>query len=79
MIAPMPFSADVTLTLLMNDKSYPLSKIGRDEIFFRSPVHIPPGLAEILMTVDGREHRWPVKLVHGAYPFDEAVQVRSVN
>ena len=79
MIVQAPHSADVHLNLYANSEFYPLSKIGRNEIFFRDPVTIPAGVAEVIMTVDGREHRWKVELVHGAVPFDDAVVTRHID
>jgi len=79
MIVHAPHSADVQLNLFIHNQMIPLSKIGRDEIFIRDPITISRGIGEVILTIDGREHRWAVELLHGAVPFDEAVATRQIN
>jgi hypothetical protein len=58
------------LFLLVNGQSHKLAQIGPDFVRLRQPAEIPAGPAEILMVVDGAEHRWSVTLKDGAVPFD---------
>jgi len=44
----------------------------------REPAFIPAGPAEILMVVDGVEHRWSVTLKDGAVPFDADLDVATI-
>ena len=41
---------------------------------FPEPVESPPCDAEIVMSVDGDERRWPVRLVDGAVPYDATLR-----
>ncbi|MBW3542082.1 MAG: hypothetical protein KY476_17570 [Planctomycetes bacterium] len=68
------YSSDVELKLVVEGSEYRLAQIGPGFIMFRDTPRLPQCMAEIVMTVDGREQRWPVRLVDGAVPFDEAVR-----
>lgn len=59
------YSAKVRLTLLVEEASLDLAEIGPELIYLRHPIDLPPCDATILMTVDGREHRWKVYLPDG--------------
>jgi len=71
------YSSNVCLFLLTNGQSHKLAQIGPDFVRLREPAEIPPGRAEILMVVDGVEHRWSVKLEIGAVPFDTDLDVAT--
>ncbi|MFO1020964.1 MAG: hypothetical protein U0903_09740 [Planctomycetales bacterium] len=73
---PANYSADVQLTLVMENQTYSLSKIGENEVVLRQPISLPQGDAEVVMKIDGREHRWGVRLVNGAFPFDAKVETK---
>jgi hypothetical protein len=63
-------SSNVELFLLAGNQSLKLAQIGPSFVTLREPAELPPGDAEILMKVDGRERRWSVSLTHGSVPFD---------
>jgi hypothetical protein len=63
--------------LLVNGQSHKLAQIGPDFVRLREPAEIPPGRAEMLMLVDGAEHRWSVILKVGAVPFDSDLDVTT--
>lgn len=72
-----PYSADVRLDLLVDGRVIPVAKAGPNYAILREGTEIPAGAAaELVMIVDGREHRWEVILVDGAVPFDEKVSYR---
>jgi hypothetical protein len=58
-------SADVQLQLVVDGQNLDLAQIGPDDVIVNQPVDLPPGPAEVVMFVDGRERRWPVLLVEG--------------
>lgn len=62
------YSADVRLFLIVNGRTIKLGQLGPDFIVLSDPQELPAGEAEITMSVDGRESRWPVLLIHGANP-----------
>jgi hypothetical protein len=43
----------------------PIAQLGRDYIILASPVDHPPTDAEITLSIDGHESRWPVRLHEG--------------
>ena len=71
------YSSNVRLFLLTNGQSHKLAQIGPDFVRLRQPAEIPPGPAEILMIVNGVEHRWSVTLKVGAVPFDADLDVAT--
>jgi hypothetical protein len=71
------YSSIVRLFLLVNGQSHKLAQIGPYFVRLRAPAEIPPGRAEILMVVDGAEHRWQVTLKDGAVPFDSDLDLAT--
>jgi hypothetical protein len=58
-------SAKVQIQLFVNGQMLPVAQLGPDFLVLREPTDHPPAEAEIAMWVDGRESRWPVRLVNG--------------
>lgn len=52
--------------MIVGGREYELSQIGPSGVRLREPADLPPGEAEIIMSVDGEECRWIVILPHGA-------------
>lgn len=75
---PIRYSANVTLILRVGDQTFNLAKIGPDCLVLRTPMELPPCCGEIIMTVDGHERRWPIRLHNGAVPFDEDVEFEDI-
>jgi hypothetical protein len=71
-------SADVRMALLLNERVLPIAQLGPDFLFLVSPASHPPGLAEVLLSVDGHEERWTVRLPDGIQPADERVSVSRI-
>lgn len=69
------YSAEVRLRLIVGDRSFPLAKIGPSHVVLREPTELAPGAAEVVMTVDGREHRWAVYLTGDAIVSGSAKQI----
>lgn len=68
MIAPMrnSHSALVAMELRAGDVCVPVAQLAHDFAILAEPVDLPPGEAEILLTVDGQTTRLPVFLPNGA-------------
>jgi hypothetical protein len=56
------YSAEVRLSLRLNGRVVPLSRIGPDQVELQHPQPLQPGSAELVLSVDGREHRWLVEI-----------------
>lgn len=69
------YSAVIHLRLEAMGKCWPVSKLGPDCFFPSKPLELDPCHAEIVMTVDGEERRWKVRLIDGAVPFDSKVRI----
>jgi len=57
------YSAKVTIRLRVNGCMIPVGQVGEDRLIFDEPIALPEGDAEVIVTVDGRESRYPV-LIH---------------
>ena len=66
------------MALLLNERVLPIAQLGPDFLFLVSPASHPPGLAEVLLSVDGHEERWTVRLPDGIQPADERVSVSRI-
>lgn len=58
-------SADVQMELRLNGHSLPISQLGPDFLILSAPADHPPADAEIMLSIDGHEDRWSVRLVDG--------------
>lgn len=66
------FSAEVRLELLVGGRTIPLAKAGPGYAVLRKGEQIRAcDDAVLIMTVDGREHRWEIVLKHDVVPFDD--------
>lgn len=50
---------------MVGANSYELGQVGPDFLIFRDPTALTPCEGEVVMTIDGREHRWSVSLPEG--------------
>lgn len=64
------FSAEVKLELRFGAQAFDLASVSPSEIILREHNELPAGDAEIMMIVDGETFLWPIRLPHGAVPFD---------
>lgn len=53
------------MALCVNGRTLSIAQMGRDFLVLEEQVEHPPTEAEITLSVDGRESRWPVRLVEG--------------
>lgn len=53
------------MQLRVNGDVFVIGQLGPDFILLDSPSDHPPSKAEIAMWIDGRERRWPVRLIDG--------------
>lgn len=65
-ISPRAYSADVRLHLAVNGQVTSLSQVGPDSVILETACELPPCSAEVIVKVDGREHRRKVLLPDGA-------------
>jgi hypothetical protein len=59
------FSADVRMHLSINGHVLTIGQLGPDFIILRDPIDHPPTRAEITVSIDGQEQRWPIHLPDG--------------
>jgi hypothetical protein len=71
------YSSEVRLRLEAEGRVWPLAKIGGGKIVPSTALELPSCDAVVVMTVDGLERRWDVRLVDGACPFDADVRIRN--
>ncbi len=69
------YSPDVQLWLEAQGRSLPLAKIGPDHIVPASFVELRPGDGQIVMTVNGTEDRWDIRIIEAACIFKTSVKV----
>ena len=60
-------SADVRIQLIVNGSVLPVAQLGPDFLILNTPVDHPRplGEAEIALSINGNEKRWPVYLRNG--------------
>jgi len=56
------------MTLFVNGFVLPISHMSHDYIILRTSAEHTPSEAEIFLSIDGHERRWPVQLVNGIHP-----------
>jgi hypothetical protein len=76
--SPEDFSTDVRLTLRIADGDYSLGQIAPDYIILDPPSSLPPGLGEVILSIDGRERKWPVELPVGSSPTTTRTPIRRL-
>lgn len=62
---PRSYSADVRLRLEIEGRVLSLAQTGPEHIIVREPIDLPPCHADVVVSVDGREHRRHVRLSEG--------------
>lgn len=53
------------MTLLLNGDTIPIAQMGPDFLILDEPVDHPPCVADVVLSVDGKEERWSVRLPEG--------------
>ena len=71
------YSAEVRLELRADGRIFDLASVGPNRFIPREPLELDACDAEVAMLVDGDLFVWPVRLPHGALPFDKSVLTQS--
>lgn len=82
MIAPNAspaHSAADRLSLIVAGRTLPMGRVGPDQLELRVAVDLPPGPAEVLVEIDGRQHRSAVYLIEGASAASPFVLIRDAD
>ena len=58
-------SSDVRITLRVGDRNFDVGQVVDGRCYVRNPTDVPPGLAELTISVDDREDTKPVTLLYG--------------
>lgn len=72
------YSAEVGLSLQMNDIVVPLHKVSPNRVMMRAPVDLPAGYAELTVSVDGLPRTSRIHLPNGASALSTAVEIERV-
>jgi hypothetical protein len=72
------YSADVRIQLRLDGRCLPVAQLGPDFLILRSPTDYPPSDAEIILSIDGDESRWPVRLADGITRQTQKTRVISI-
>jgi len=59
------YSADVRMQLCVNGHFFCIGQLGPDFLILDDPADHPPSEAEIVLSIDGRQRRWAVRLPDG--------------
>jgi len=59
------YSSEVDLRLDLGGRQVSLHAVGPERVTLREPTDAPPGPAEVIVCIDGRERRSPVMLPDG--------------
>ena len=55
------------MTLLLNGHAIPIAQMGPDFLILDEPIDHPPCVADVVLSVDGKEKRWTVRLPEGIH------------
>jgi hypothetical protein len=69
------YSADVRMELRLNGHIFAIAQMGPNFLLVKNPIHHPPVVAEIAMSIDGEESRWPVRLDQGMSAAQERISI----
>jgi hypothetical protein len=72
------YSADFQGKLVIGSVSFPLARLDTQELGLATPVDLPPTDAEIVLVIDGREHRSAVRLDDGSCATSREVTYRRL-
>ena len=74
---PDSYSADVRGYLAVGSQRLELAKVGPQRCFVQSPLDLPPGAAELVLSINGDERRWQVFLPGGVSRDSSLVEFRD--
>jgi hypothetical protein len=61
------------MTLFLNGDAMPIAQMGPDFLILDNPIEHAPCVAEVVLSVDGNESRWSVRLPEGIRPNQKRV------
>jgi hypothetical protein len=67
------------LRLNAGNRSFPLVRSGPGYAFLRDPSPISIGDAELVMAIDGHQHRWRIRLTRETTPIDGKVEFQILS
>ena len=70
-------STKVRIRLAVNGHEYSVAQLGPGFVVLRDPTAHPPGSAEVRLSIDGDETRWPVELVEGIVDGQRKTRIRG--
>jgi hypothetical protein len=70
-------SAEVRIALAVNGHVFSVAELGPNFVVLRNPIPHPPAEAELSLSIDGHEERWPVELIDGIVPGSGDTRFRS--
>ncbi|MSR56213.1 MAG: hypothetical protein EXS05_00830 [Planctomycetaceae bacterium] len=73
------YSAEVRLELIAAGQVFDLAKSGPGYAYLRNPAEIPAGHAVFVMTIDGRRHKWDVRLTRDVVPIGEKIEFQVIS
>jgi hypothetical protein len=71
-------SADVRMELRLDGHVLPIAQLGPDFLILTHPLDHPPAEAEIALSIDGHESRWPVRLHEGISATQRRTRIRRI-
>jgi hypothetical protein len=71
-------SANVVMALQVNGHALSIAQMGPDFLLLDEPTEHPAGVAQVLLSVDGHEERWAVRLPEGIRFGEKRVAVSKI-
>jgi hypothetical protein len=71
------YSADVQMELTVNGRVFDVGQLGPSFVILRDPIDHPPADGEMMLAIDGRVKRWPVRLPNGVTAADGWTRIES--
>jgi hypothetical protein len=62
------YSSHVCLDLYVDKQRFPLAQIGAGRLIFDHDTVLPGSAGEVVMSIDGREHKWHVEWDQSSLP-----------
>jgi len=72
------YSPDVLMRLEVDGRSWPVAKLCSDHFVPAERFDLKACTADIVLTIDGKERRWTVRLTKGVCFFDSDVPISTI-
>lgn len=70
-------SAEVRIRLAVDGRVFSVAQLGPGFVVLRDRIDHPPAAAEVRLSIDGDETRWPVELVDGIVAGERKTRIRG--